>query len=73
MLSLKKKNVLIRKYFSRCNRTWRKRSHLVVVFDVSDDSVEVLYSQVDIIVDLFVDSLIHGAWVSVEQEQQEYI
>lgn len=40
---------------------------------MSDDSVEVLYSQVDIIVDLFVDSLIHGAWVSVEQEQQVYI
>jgi len=40
---------------------------------MSDDSVEVLYSQVDIVVDLFVHSLIHGAWVSVDQKQQEYI
>lgn len=40
---------------------------------MSDDSVEVLYSQVDIIVDLFVHSLIHGAWVSVDQKQQEDI
>jgi len=77
MPSLKKLKLLLsgehQEVLSSCNRRWRNRSYLVVAFDMSDDSVEVLYSQVDIVVDLFVHSLIHGAWVSVDQKQQEYI
>lgn len=78
MLSLKKPLKLLvssdhQEVLSHSNTTWRKKSYLVVVFDLPDDSVEVLYSQVDIIVDLFVHSLIHGAWVSVDQKQHECI
>lgn len=47
------------------------RSYLVVVSDVSDDSAEVLDSEVDIIVHLFVHSVIRRIWVSEEEREKK--
>lgn len=46
-------------------------SYLVVVFDVSDNSAEVLDSEVDIIVHLFVHSVVCRIWVSEEEREKK--
>lgn len=43
-------------------------SYLVVVSDVSDNSTEVLDSEVDVAVHLFVHPVVRGIWVSTGNE-----
>ena len=44
-------------------------SYLIVVLDVSDDDVEVLYPEVDVVVDIFVHTLV--SWIGVSKNKQK--
>lgn len=47
-------------------------AYLVVGLDVPDDNIEVLHSQVDIIVDMFVHPLVCGARITKQKKTQEW-